>query len=374
MGKAIICLFAFFGVVSMGIFLLDAITWFRKKLSHKRVIMWKNRQEWESAVCTCAEKWIKKMPIVPLKDEERLIIIDMLRKQYKHSALQGWQYAQLISGLSVNNRQIKKLTESSFLISEIDDGYTIYQAWKSRLIDEDTAIKLTEKYLKIVKMRTKASGLIEYRDGFGDVCIVDTIAFVCPILVRYGVTIKKHEYVDLALKQIRTYYENAYLEKCGLYAHGYHTVTHTPCESIGWGRGTGWYLLGVLYCWQEIYESDEKKWLYDRMIEAAENIMKCQRTDGGWSTQLVSNWNYDSSATAIFGAFLFHVYEITHNVVIKEAGQRALEKLMTSTRKDGAIEYCEGACHGIGKYSINYSISPFTQGMVLDMIAESKKS
>ena len=371
MAKVIMCILALLGVFFTGTISLDIIVWVRKKISHRQVGEWNHQQEWATAVCTCAQKWSRKMPTVPLKDEERLIIIDIVRKQYKHSSLQGWQYAQLISGLIANNKKIDKLNEESFSISEIDDGYAIFHAWKAQVINEDIALRLTEKYLEVVNKHTKENGLIEYREGFGDVYIVDTIAFVCPILVRYGVVTGNPEYVDLAIKQIKNYYENAYIEKYGLYAHGYNAMTNTPCESIGWGRGTGWYLLGILYCYQELSEIDEKKWLDDRMIEAAKNILRYQRTDGGWSTQLVSNWNYDSSATAMFGTFLFHLYSITHNIAYLKAGQKALVKLMSSTRRDGAIEYCEGACHGLGKYSNNYGISPFTQGMVLEMIAAS---
>lgn len=373
MGKLILVLLAVFGAASICVFFLDVFTWFTKRLSHKQIIAWEDREQWEKAVNDCAQKWVQKMPTVPLKDEERLIIIDILRKQYKHSALQGWQYAQLISGLYANHRKIDGLDESNFPISEIDDGYAIYQAWKAGVLDNSMVQKLMENYLSIVEKHTKSDGLIEYREGFGDVCIVDTIAFVCPILVRYGVMTEKQQYIELAMKQIRTYYQSAYLDQYGLYAHGYNAVTHTPCESIGWGRGTGWYLLGILYCYQEMIESNEKIWLYERIIEAANNVVKYQCEDGGWSTQLVSNWNYDSSATAIFGTFLYNVYRLTGNTTFRKAAQRGIAKLMTVTRKDGAIEYCEGACHGLGRYSVRYGISPFAQGMVLDVIAESKK-
>lgn len=373
MDKVFIGILVLLEICFVGVVLLDLVVWLRKKISHRQVIIWRNQKEWEDAVCVCAQKWSKKMPTVPLKDEERLIIIDILRKQYKHSALQGWQYAQLISGLKANDRKIEPITEESFSISEIDDGYAIYHAWKAQLISDDTALKLTEKYVSVVNKHIKENGLIEYREGFGDVYIVDTIAFVCPILIRYGVITGQHRYIDLAIKQIKNYYENAYIEKYGLYAHGYNSVTRTPCESIGWGRGTGWYLLGILYCYQELHDGKDKKWIYDRMIEASKNIMKYQRIDGGWSTQLVSNWNYDSSATAIFATFLFNIYSITHDVNCLKSGERAIAKLMASTRKDGAIEYCEGACHGLGKYSINYGISPFAQGMVLDMIDAYRK-
>lgn len=190
--------------------------------------------------------------------------------------------------------------------------------------------------------------------------------------MRYGVKIEKIEYIELAMKQIKTYYSYGYLEEYGLYAHGYNSRLGVPCESFGWGRGTGWYLLGILYCYHEINIKQEKEWLSEKIIEAANNILKYQQKDGGWSTQLVSNWNYDSSATAIFGTFLYNVYNIVKDEKYKIAGDKALAKLMTSTRKDGAVENCEGACAGLGKYSVRYGISPFVQGMVLDMIASQK--
>lgn len=367
----LMCL-AFIGTIAIFAIIMDIGLKIRKKISSRQIIAWNDRNEWEKAVAQCTEKWLNKMPTIPLKDEERLIIIDILRRQYKHSALQNWQYAQLLSGFASNNR--KECNFKPFKITEIDDGYAIYQAWKTGMLDDSDAFSLTEKFMDIVKKRIKANGLIEYREGFGDICIVDTIAFVCPLLVRYGVKTQKIEYIKLAMKQIREYYRYAYLEKYGLYAHGYDSTRGIPCESLGWGRGTGWYLLGILYCYDEINIEEEKEWLKERILEAADNILKYQRTDGGWSTQLISNWNYDSSATAIFGTFLYKVYDFTKNKQYKIVADKALEKLMSSTRKDGAIENCEGACHGIGKYSVKYGISPFVQGMVLDMIAAYKDS
>lgn len=370
---AVLIVFAFVGAWSIVVITIDIIFKVQKKLSHKRIISWDDRKQWEAAITKCAEKWLNKMPTIPLKDEERLIIIDIFRKQYKHSALQNWQYAQLISGVYENGEKGKSSFDfKTFKITEIDDGYAVYQAWKAGMLDDSDAISLTEKFIDILKKRIKGNGLIEYREGFGDICIVDTIAFVCPLLVRYGVKIEKIEYIELAMKQIKTYYSYGYLEEYGLYAHGYNSRLGVPCESFGWGRGTGWYLLGILYCYHEINIKQEKEWLSEKIIEAANNILKYQQKDGGWSTQLVSNWNYDSSATAIFGTFLYNVYNIVKDEKYKIAGDKALAKLMTSTRKDGAVENCEGACAGLGKYSVRYGISPFVQGMVLDMIASQK--
>lgn len=371
--KVIIFLLAVFGLFSFGVFTFDFILLLKKKLSHRQVICWKDREAWEKAVVACGAKWSNNPPTVPLKDEERLVVIDVLMRQYKVKSTRAWQRAQLVSGLGVNGVHTKGSSKNWLSDGmEIDNGYAIYHSWRTGMITEEEALALMEKFLKIVDKRTKENGLIEYREGFGDVRIVDTIAFVCPALVRYGIKTGKRSYVDLAMGQIRHYYQNAYLEKYGLYAHGYDSVTGTPCESIGWGRGTGWYLLGVLYCYQEMDNGEEKMWLYQRMVEAANNILKYQRADGGWSTQLIGNWNYDSSATAIFGTFLYQVYAIVNDEAYWEAAERASVRLMAATRRDGAIEFCEGDCHGVGRYSTRYSISPFTQGMTMEMIAVRK--
>ena len=279
---------------------VDCAAWLKNRISKQHIVVWKDGRRWEASVCACAEKWVRKMPTVPLKDERRLILLDILRKQYRHSALQNWQLAQLISGLSAYGRDLEHAFDpQTFRITEIDDGYALYQVWKAGLADEETMLRLTAEYVdRIVSQRRKPSGLIEYRQGFGDICLVDTIAFVCPLLIRYGMRSGKRELVELAMTQIRSYYRYAYLDQYGLYAHGYHAGTGTPCESVGWGRGSGWYLLGILYCYQELADGEEKSWLKQRMIEGAENILRYEREDGGWSTQLVSKWNYDSECSS----------------------------------------------------------------------------
>lgn len=370
----IVILLAVFGVLSFAIFTLDFVLLVKMKLSHRQVICWEDREAWEKAVAACAAEWMQNPPVVPLKSEQRLVLLDVLRRQYSVKSINVWQHAQLAGGLIANGGKINDFFKNFSHITEVDYGYAIYHSWRTGMIDDNMAKTLMEKLLVIVDKRTKEDGLILYREGYGDICIVDTVAFVCPALVRYGIKTGKRSYVDLAMGQIRHYYQNAYLENYGLYAHGYDSVTGTPCESIGWGRGTGWYLLGILYCYREMDDGEEKAWLYERMVEAANNILKYQRTDGGWSTQLISKWNYDSSATAIFSTFLYQLYAIAKVEKYWEAAERAYAKLMTATRRDGAIEFCEGDCHGIGRYSIRYSISPFTQGMTLDMIAARKNA
>ncbi|WP_379700920.1 hypothetical protein [Mediterraneibacter gnavus] len=153
---AVLIVFAFVGAWSIVVITIDIVFKVQKKLSHKRIISWDDRKQWEAAITKCAEKWLNKMPTIPLKDEERLIIIDILKKQYKHSALQNWQYAQLISGVYENGEKGKSsFNFKTFKITEIDDGYAVYQAWKAGMLDDSDAISLTEKFIDIVKKESK---------------------------------------------------------------------------------------------------------------------------------------------------------------------------------------------------------------------------
>ncbi len=374
----IMAILAFLGVCFILCLSIDIVCWIKPKLSHRNIKGYDDFNVWKDNVTKCALTWKRKMPTVRLKDEERFVLIDILKKQYKHSSVQGWQYAQLLSGLKevgvdLSDAKVFKRKD----IKEIDEGFLLYHAWATNLLSEADIEKYVDEYLRIIQLRTRDNGLIEYRSGFSDVCLVDTLAFVCPLLVKYGLYKRNETLIQKAMFQIETYHKYGYIKELGLYAHAYDSNKKLPCEAIGWGRGTGWYLLGILYCYEEMPEGrKEKDYLQELIKEALRNIVRLQNQDGGWCTQLVGCWNYDSSATAINGYFILRAVKIlgyegqeqyTHCIEL------AIKKLMSVTTQKGAVEYCEGDCHGIGKYSKLYTISPFTQGMTLLLIGEYQK-
>lgn len=364
---AISLILSVIGIAFLVILTIDALEKKKIKQSKRRIKNYTDFSSWKDSVFSCAKKWEMNMPSVRLTDNNRFVFMDIIKKQYKHSSLQGWQYAQLLAGIrSIDDTYCWK--KEKINVCEIDEGYYIYKLWKSGCIGNDID-RYIKDYLAIVKKHTKENGLIEYRYGFGDICLVDTLAFACPLLVKYGISISDDSLVDEAMLQIKTYHKYGYISNFGLYSHGYDCIKGIPSESAGWGRGTGWYLFGILNCYDELPESNEnKEYLKSLIKEAAVNIVKFQREDGGFSTQLISNRNYDSSATAMFALFLLRASDIV-GLDYSQIAKKALDKLMSVTTSDGAIEYCEGDCHGIGKYSKLYTMSPFTQGVVLEAIS-----
>ena len=78
----------------------------------------------------------------------------------------------------------------------------------------------------------------------------------------------------------------------------------------------------------------------------------------------------ESSATALIGLLLLHAYQITLEQKYLNAAQKAEAALMTATRRDGALDYCQGDTYGIGDYSHIFSVMPFAQGMALRLSKE----
>lgn len=370
------CLLIMFIVVLLLIVLIDAYCKYKVKISHRLLKQWIDRNEWEEKVINCGNKWVKKMPIVRLNDNERLIILDIIKKRYKHSSLQGWQYASLIDGICCYNKSL--IINNNFQkyinkIKEIDEGYLLYVLWQNKLVQYSNLEDSLSQFFNVLRERIRTNGTIEYREGFKNICLSDTIAFACPLLIKYGEYIGEVKYIDLAMKQIKMHRKYGYIGEYGLYSHAYDSIKKCTCESIGWGRGTGWFLLGVLDSYETISQGENKEYLKQLLVEGANNILKYQMDDGGWCSELVSQWNYDSSVTAMFGYFLYKLFILEKNVKYKKSADLALKKLMSMTRFDGAIEYCEGACHGVGKYSKLYTISPFTQGMLIKLLSVEKE-
>ena len=74
----------------------------------------------------------------------------------------------------------------------------------------------------------------------------------------------------------------------------------------------------------------------------------------------------DSSATATLAWFLINaarLNSISENCTL--AKNKAINYLMTVTRRDGSIDFSQGDTKGIGVYSQEFDILPFTQGFCL---------
>ncbi|WP_395042734.1 hypothetical protein, partial [Flavobacterium sp.] len=89
----LVCLF-------LIVLLLDVFPQFNTWQSRIHIGRITNKKDYTLLVANKALKWLKNTPTIKLTDNKRLIIIDILKGNYKRNAIQHWQEAALVLGLT----------------------------------------------------------------------------------------------------------------------------------------------------------------------------------------------------------------------------------------------------------------------------------
>lgn len=370
------------------IFLIDWIPQFITWQSRIKMGQFPSEERWKALLVATSMRWLVHTPTIKLTDNKRLIIIDILKGNYKKTAIQHWQQAALLLGLT----QYVKKTNDEKARKRIDAFVsTIFDSsgnWKIAPKEVDSVILAyaflqidwlpQEKYrsaydfcYQLILNLKGEDGTIAYRKHNPDSRYVDTIGFICPFLVRYGVTFKNEEALNLAVQQITTYNQFGMLHQQFVPCHTYNVTTKLPSGLYGWGRGLGWYAIGLIDSWNAMPEHHQhKKILTEAVVSFAKMALQFQTVNGSWKWQILHNKSQsDSSTTATLAWFLSNAATIPElNDTATIARDKALNYLKSVTRRTGAIDFSQGDTKGIGVYSQEFDILPFTEGFCLRTI------
>ena len=349
---------------------------------------WKDRDTWTTALSTKSLLWLKKTPTIKLTDNDRLIIVDIIKGNYKRDAIQHWQEAAILLGLvqqfeKTRDQNIREQI-NTFISSriettgnwktppqEIDAVILGYAILNTPWVDHQKNRPTYDALWQMCKALIGDDGTVQYRKHMKNYRYVDTIGFICPFLIAYGTRFDKSEAIDLSLRQI------AEFNKYGMYpsqfipCHTYQVETKIPVGLFGWGRGLGWYAIGLIDAWNELPNHDPRKPDLTRSVISFANMaMRFQNDNGSWPWIVTSKeTRADSSATATLAYFLANASKID---AIKDTStsskEKALDYLKKVTRRDGAIDFSQGDTKGIGVHSQHYDVLPFTQGFCLRTI------
>jgi unsaturated rhamnogalacturonyl hydrolase len=139
----------------------------------------------------------------------------------------------------------------------------------------------------------------------------------------------------------------------------------------GWGRGLGWYAIGLIDSWSELeQENEHKKTLEEFIITFAKSAIEFQYKNGAWSwTVTRPETRLDSSTTATLSWFMLNASKI--DAISDEciaSYNKAIKYLMSVTKRNGSIDFSQGDTKDIGVYSLLFDILPFTQGFAIRAI------
>ncbi|WP_395064851.1 glycoside hydrolase family 88 protein [Flavobacterium sp.] len=378
-----------FVLIVLGI---DFIQKFDTWQSRIKIGQFSNDQVWKQKVLRVAVNWLNKTPTIKVTDNDRLVIIDILKGNYKRNAIQSWQEASLLLGINeylkhTNDVKIKKEIDN-YINSKLNSDGT----WKVIPKEIDAVIlgyallKLDgfnyQKYkpcfeilLTLINQLKGEDGTIAYRKHNPEYRYVDTIGFISPFLVRYGLLFNDDVAVQLGINQIREFNKYGMLLNKYIPCHTYKVKTHLPVGLFGWGRGLGWYAIGLIDAWSELPKNHpNKEELTQMVINFGQMAVTFQNEDGSWNWLILNKQSQkDSSTTATLAWFFTNAAAI--NTIAEQslqAKEKALHYLKQVTRRTGVVDFSQGDTKTIGVHSQQFDILPFTQGFCLRTIYNKK--
>ena len=309
--------------------MMSLYTWYKRIHFGK----WTNRREWQASVEKVSRRWVTHLPLIPDGDNKK-----------RNHNVKSWQYAGLLLGLDDSfSKRFLETHPNLFLTPSVDKALLLYVLYRKNQISKEILLDYAQKLIPDVEHT------IPYRKNLPDIRFVDTIGMLIPFLFACG-------WESLALEQIEEY-DNALLK--GVFPpHAFDIKKGLPLGVYDWGRGLGWYILGIT-------ETDGLKGNDERIVRLAEEMLGLRRQDGGLGCFFFSPSHMESSATALLGLLFLKAFHLTQRQDFLSAAKEAERALMRMTRRDGAVDYGQGDTIGIGLYSLRFDILPFSQGMTL---------
>lgn len=377
-----------FVIMSFLVLCIDMIPQLRDWIGRIKIGKYKDRDLWTNDIRKIAVKWLLKTPKIKVTDNSRLIILDIIKGNYTKAAIQHWQQASLLLALNEYLKTKDDLSLQKSIISyldrtfdssgqwikkpkHIDVSILAYAVMKLEYIDLNKYKPAFDTVWSLIKEHQGEDGTVFYRHSTKTYRYVDTIGFICPFLVSYGLRFGKEECLELAMAQIRNYELYGVHKEHSIPVHAYDVKNKTPLGLYGWGRGLGWYAIGIMDSWKQLPIGNKyKNELEQIVIKYAKAAIKFQQDDGSWSWMVTrSEAGRDSSTTAILGWYLVNAGEIPG--ITKHCftnSNKSLNYLIRVTRRNGTVDFSQGDTKDIGVYSNEFNILPFTQGFCIRLV------
>lgn len=227
-------------------------------------------------------------------------------------------------------------------------------------------IKKAAGFLKTLAQQN--NGLIIYWPPEKTI-LVDSLGMVTNFCYRYSQVFQDSELARIASNQIEYTQANCIDWVSGFPVHSYAYETGTPEGSSSWGRGIGWYLLGLTSYVKYTHNASEKLWA------ALSRLMEHQDDAGFLYNDLIYPSHIDTSTTCMAALCIAEciasgLLDDAYSEVLKNWFRKSVEALMASVNEKGEVLNCSGECQSAGAYSESYG-NFFAQGytlMILSMI------
>tara|TARA_R110002051_G_C8718283_1_gene496350 strand:+ start:974 stop:2041 length:1068 start_codon:yes stop_codon:yes gene_type:complete len=198
---------------------------------------------------------------------------------------------------------------------------------------------------------------------------VDVIGMICPFLLKYAEIFNREDLIELSNKQLEFYIERG-LSKSRFPFHGMELSNHMPIGSSNWGRGLGWYMLGLsaTIAYTDVKSNKKYHYFKNELDLLVKNLELCQK-DHYWGQFLgiTKKWHVDTSSSCM----IFYSLKLAG---IEMDNLKFYDFIKTKTLKNGFVYYTSGDTEDINLYSREYGKSELTQGLLLSIYSTEKNN
>lgn len=340
--------------------------------------------EWVNAVKSVNTRWLSKgAPTVPKNENRRFKLLDMIKNHKKGSSVGFWQDAALLKGISADENEdeknaAEKLMERYIDVftgewkkppQNVDAAMLSYELMSCKYIDNRVIEPAMNYVADMLEAQYEEYGTVPYNTNLPDIRFVDTVGMICPFLIKYANEYNRPKYIDIALDQIKQYKKSGFDDKTDLPFHCFDVKTKAQLGICGWGRGCGWWALGITDTLKELIKCNgfnkEKAVLLKLGISFLDEMKQYVGDNGAVNRMVLTDSLNDSSASAILAYCYSYFYSISKKEDYKETVERITGYLITVTRRNGEIDFSQGDTMGIGFYSAKHVVIPAAQGFAL---------
>ncbi|HVZ15754.1 MAG TPA: glycoside hydrolase family 88 protein [Terriglobales bacterium] len=220
--------------------------------------------------------------------------------------------------------------------------------------------------------KTPGGGIL-YKAGTSEV-YVDTIGMICPFLAYYARLTSDKNALNLCSDHVLAFIARNIDAETHLPFHAYHDPGASRLGLHGWGRGTGWYVLGLCDIAAELIDEDKlKNTIVAEIQHVAQSLKRFQKPNGNWATQIpVPEGPDDLSATAFCAYGLARAMRlgILDSSFSRTLGE-AIAALAKNTDAHGQLRNSSAEAYGVGSYGLTRGIQPWGNGIAAAAVFES---
>ena len=232
---------------------------------------------------------------------------------------------------------------------------------------------IREAAARLKRIAAENDGLVIYWPPDRTI-LVDTLGMIPRFCYHYAELFNDPEMAAIADRLLDFTEERCMDPECGLPFHAYDLETGRPGGSSTWGRGIGWYLLGLTA------RAERNEAWRDRLFQVFELVFRTQDAEGFLWDDLAQQKHVDSSPTCMAALCLARcldreLYAPEQSAELPDWLRGCISALLSSVNEAGEVLNCSGECEGAGVYAQKFG-NYFSQGytlMLFKMLEQSER-